>query len=79
MRTFKEGTVVKCTRRSSQYSLVDEGDYYEVARFTYGSPIVWLMSVRTGITLCASLENEFEPVGATEFLASLIVEEIHSN
>lgn len=79
MRTFKEGTIIRCKRRSSRYSLVDEGECYEVARFTCGSPIVWLMSIRTGITLCASLENEFEPVGAKEFLASLIVEEIHSN
>jgi hypothetical protein len=79
MKTLEEGTVIKCTRRSSRYSLVDEGEYYEVARHVHGSPVAWLMCVRTGVTLCVSLENVFEPVCAAEFLVHQITQEVHSN
>lgn len=79
MKTLEEGTVVKCIRRSSWYSLVDEGEYYEVARYVHDSPVVWLMCVRTGRTLCALLDNVFEPVSTTEFLVHHITQEVHSN
>ncbi len=79
MRTLEKGTVIKCTRQNSRHSLVNEGEYYEVARHVHGSPIAWLMRTRTGATLCVSLDNEFEPVRATEFLSHQITEAVHAN
>lgn len=79
MKTLEEGTVVKCIRRSSRYSIVDEGGYYEVARHMHGSPVAYLLCARTGVTLCASLDNVFEPVSATEFLVHQITQEVHSS
>lgn len=79
MRTFKEGAVIKCTRRNSAYSAVEEGDYYEVEYFSPTGIIMRLVDLRTGYCIFASTDNDFDVVEVSEFLVSQITEEVHLN